>query len=251
MSLSPTIEGGATAPAALRVLFVDEHLVAVSKPSGLLVHRDEHHPTAPAALQLVRDQLGRFLYPVHRLDRPTSGILLFAFASATAARLQASMTAATAHKDYVALVRWPGSQPRLGDRWRCEQPLADDKAVPRAASSAFELQQPFRHCALLRCRIFTGRYHQIRRHLERCGRPVLGDPTYGSRRVQALFSARYGLQRLFLHLQRLLLLHPVSGEELALSDPLPADLTSVLAALPAAERSAVTARAGSPPPASA
>jgi tRNA pseudouridine65 synthase len=215
-------------PAPLPVLLMDPDFVAVSKPSGLLVHRDEHHPDAPAALQVVRDQLGRFLYPFHRLDRGTSGVLLFGFSSAAAAALQASLAAADAHKDYLALLRWPGSVPGLGDAWACDRPLTDDKDKPREARTEFELVERLRRCALVRCRIFTGRYHQIRRHANHCGRHVLGDTTHGKGRINALFRERYGLTRLFLHLQRVSLRHPTTSARLDLVDPLPAELAAVL-----------------------
>lgn len=222
---------GNPAPLPLRVLWLDDDLVAVSKPSGLLVHRDERHPDAPAALQIVRDQVGRFLYPVHRLDRATSGILVYAFASATAAALQASMTAAGAHKDYFALVRWPGSFPEFGDRWICDRPLHDEKDIARPAHSEFWLVEPFRRAALITCRIATGRYHQIRRHLNHCGRHVLGDTTHGKGRLNELYRQRYGLDRLFLHAARLSLLHPRTGQPIELLDPLPPELAAVLAAI--------------------
>ncbi|MFO0175328.1 MAG: pseudouridine synthase [Planctomycetota bacterium] len=100
----------ATAPTGethppLPVLFLDEDFVAVSKPSGLLVHRDEHHPHAPAALQTVRDQLQKHLYPFHRLDRATSGILLFGFSRRAAAALQESLAAPDARKEQPARAR--------------------------------------------------------------------------------------------------------------------------------------------------
>jgi tRNA pseudouridine65 synthase len=218
----------AAAPAPLPILFLDEHLVAVSKPSGLLVHRDEHHPEAPAALQAVRDQLGRFLWPVHRLDRPTSGILLFAFSSATAAALQASLASDECEKDYQALARWPGSDLSLGDAWVCDRPLHDDKDVARAARTEFRLVERFRHCALVGCRILTGRYHQIRRHLNHCGRHAIGDTTHGKGRINALYRERFGLCRLFLHQHRTRLRHPRTGEPLELLDPLPIELATVL-----------------------
>jgi tRNA pseudouridine65 synthase len=214
--------------APLPILFLDEHLVAVSKPSGLLVHRDDHHPEAPAALQVVRDQLGRFLYPVHRLDRPTSGILLFAFSTADAAALQASLSSDESEKDYRALVRWPGSDPGLGDAWVCDRPLHDEKDVARPARTGFQLLERFRRSALLGCRIQTGRYHQIRRHLNHCGRHVIGDTTHGKGRINALYRERYGLTRLFLHQHRTRLRHPRSGAPLELVDPLPIELAAVL-----------------------
>lgn len=221
----------------LRVLHLDDCLVAASKPSGLLVHRDERHPDAPAVLQVLRDQLGRFLYPVHRLDRATSGVIVYAFSRQDAAALQASMTAPEAHKDYLALTRWPGSFPELGDRWSCTRPLHDEKDVAREARSDFWLVEAFRRCALIGCRIFTGRYHQIRRHLNHCGRHVLGDTTHGKGRLNALYRERYGLDRLFLHAHRLCVKHPRTGEELELVDDLPPELRSVVGRLQA-ERNA-------------
>jgi tRNA pseudouridine65 synthase len=224
------VDAAEALPTPLPVLFVDDHVVAVSKPSGLLVHRDGNHPDAPAALQTVRDQLGRFLYPVQRLDRGTSGILVFAFASATAAALQAALGEDGAVKEYLALVRWPGAR-RLGPRWCNEQPLADDKAIARAACTEFDLVEALPRCALVRCRIRSGRYHQIRRHLEHDGRRILGDTTYGKRSDNAWFARRHGLERMFLHMGRLSVRHPVTGVQLDLVDELPLALQSVLASL--------------------
>ena len=215
----------------LRIVHLEDDFVAVSKPSGLLVHRDEHHPDAPAALQVVRDQLGKFLYPFHRLDRGTSGILLFAFSTATAAALQQSLSDPAAHKDYLALTRWPGSGGDLGDSWTSDRPLTDEKGVARAAKSAFERLETFHRCALVRCRIFTGRYHQIRRHLNHCGRHVIGDTTHGKGRINALFRQRHGLDRLFLHLHRITMRHPATGAVLEMVDPMPMELDSVVRSL--------------------
>ena len=221
------------APSPLREIFRDETMVAVSKPSGLLVHRDQHHPDAPAALQIVRDQTGRHLYPFHRLDRATSGVLLFAFSSAAAAALQASLSSPDADKEYHALLRWPGANGELGDSWLCDRPLHDEKDVAREARTEFTRIASFTRCALVRCRIFTGRYHQIRRHANHSGRHVLGDTTHGKGRINALFRERYGLDRLFLHLFRIRLRHPSTGEPLELTDPMPPELTSVLERLAA------------------
>jgi tRNA pseudouridine65 synthase len=210
---------------------VDEHLVAVSKPSGLLVHRDRNHPAAQAALQLVRDQTGRFVYPVHRLDRATSGLLLFAFSSTMAAALQRSLAAPTARKEYLALIRYPGSGAELGPRWSCDRPLTDENDVPRPARSDFEIVEAFSRCALVRVLLASGRYHQIRRHLNHCGRHVIGDTTHGKGRINRFFRAHHGLHRLFLHLHRLQLAHPLGAEPLDLIEPLPGELEAVLATL--------------------
>lgn len=229
-SASTSARGGASHP-PLRVLLLDEDFVAVAKPSGLLVHRDEHHPEAPAALQTVRDQLGRHLFPFHRLDRATSGVLLFAFRRDAAAALQEALASPEAHKDYLALLRWPGSNPTLPPVWTCDRPLHDDKNVARECRTDFTVLEVFRGAALTSCRLFTGRYHQIRRHANHCGRHVLGDTTHGKGRLNAIFRARYGLDRLFLHLQRVVIRHPRTGDWIAIEDPLPSELDAVLAKL--------------------
>lgn len=212
----------------LKILHQEEDFVAVSKPSGLLVHRDEHHPDAPAALQLVRDQVEQHLYPFHRLDRATSGILLFGFSRKAAAALQKSLAAADAHKDYYALLRHPGSNHELGDSWVSERPLSDDKGNKKDCRTDFEVVETFHRCALVRCRIYTGRYHQIRRHANHCGRHVIGDTTHGKGRINQLFRERYGLDRLFLHLQRVEIAHPQTGDRFVIDDPMPEELTAVL-----------------------
>lgn len=210
------------------MLLLDQDFIAVGKPSGLLVHRDEHHPDAPAALQIVRDQVGRHLYPFHRLDRGTSGVLLFGFSRPAAAALQESLAAADAHKEYVALMRYPGSNRELGPAWTCDRALHDDKDVPRDSRTDFEVLETFRGAALMRCRLFTGRYHQIRRHANHCGRHVLCDSTHGKGRLNGVFRERYGLHRLFLHLQRIVMRHPTTGAALEIVDALPVELALVL-----------------------
>lgn len=212
----------------LPVLHLDDDFVAVSKPSGLLVHRDEHHPHAAAALQTVRDQLGKHLFPFHRLDRATSGILLFGFSRRAAASLQEALAAPEAHKEYAALLRHPGADPALGTTWTCDRPLHDDADKPRACRTDFAVLEVFRGCAFASCRLHTGRYHQIRRHANHCGRHVLGDTTHGKGRLNTLFRERYGLGRLFLHLQRIELRHPTQGGPLVIVDPLPPELAHVL-----------------------
>lgn len=224
----------AEASAPLTVLWLERDFVAVSKPSGLLVHRDEHHPDAPAALQLLRDQIGRFVYPFHRLDRATSGVLLFGLSSKAAAALQAKLSAPDAHKDYLALVRYPGSNADPALAWTCDRPLTDERDIPRESRTEFRVLERFDRTAFVHCRIFTGRYHQIRRHANHCGRHVIGDTTHGKGRINALFRERYGLPRLFLHLHRVDMEHPDGGQRLVIDDPLPPLLDEVLTRLRAA-----------------
>ena len=228
MSDAPEEEPAASAGPALNILHEEEDFVAVSKPSGLLVHRDQYHPDAPAALQLVRDQVERHLYPFHRLDRATSGVLIFGYSRKAAAALQKRLAAADAHKGYLALMRYPGSGGDLGPSWTSDRPLTDDKGTQKECRTDFEVVEEFDRCALVRCRIYTGRYHQIRRHANHCGRHIIGDTTHGKGRINALFRERYGLSRLFLHLERVELEHPTTGAPLVLEDPVPAALLEVL-----------------------
>ncbi|MEC9048795.1 MAG: pseudouridine synthase, partial [Planctomycetota bacterium] len=139
MSDASDEQPAASAVPALTVLHEDDDFVAISKPSGLLVHRDEHHPDAPAALQLVRDQVGRHLYPFHRLDRATSGVLIFGYSRKAAAALQKSLSSPEAHKGYLALMRYPGSAGDIGARWTSERPLTDDKGNQKECRTDFEV----------------------------------------------------------------------------------------------------------------
>ncbi len=207
-------------------------------------HAGYHADCVSLPLQTVRDQLQKHLYPFHRLDRATSGILLFGFSRRAAARLQESLAADDAHKEYLALLRYPGSNAELGSAWTCDRPLHDDADKPRACRTDFCVVETFPRCALVQCRLFSGRYHQIRRHANHCGRHVLGDTTHGKGRINALYRERFGLDRLFLHLQHLVMRHPRTGERLELVDPLPPELDAVLAKLRSAGESPPPPAAG-------
>ena len=115
-----------------------------------------------------------------------------------------------------------------------DRPLTDDKGVQRDSRTDFKVIETYSRCALVQCRIFTGRYHQIRRHANHSGRHILGDTTHGKGRLNAAFRELYGLPRLFLHLQRVEMAHPSTGEPLVIDDPMPAELTTVLDRLRAA-----------------
>lgn len=212
---------------ALRILHLDDRVVVVDKPSGLLVHRTHAGSDEEALLQRLRDQLGRHVHPVHRLDRPTSGLLAYGLDSYAARRLQAGLKAADACKEYLVLARGP-----CPAEFASQAPLLDDKDVMRAASSEFVriASFPSARASLLRARIHTGRSHQIRRHLALLGHHVLGDARHGKRRANRFLAAHHGLTRLFLHAWRLELAHPAGGR-LAVTAPLPPELAAVLASL--------------------
>jgi tRNA pseudouridine65 synthase len=226
----------------LEILHADAALVAVMKPAGLLVHRTGLARDADAfAVQRLRDQLGRPVYPAHRLDRATSGVLLFALERDIHARLAAAFESGAVDKRYLAIVRgWPPAALTI------EHPLSrlDDEAEgpPRPATTRIvclataELdvrvdRYPTSRYALVAAEPLTGRRHQLRRHLKHAGHPIVGDTTYGQGRHNRLFRERLGSSRLLLHALGLRLAHPVSGAPLEIRAEPPEDFATVAAAL--------------------
>nr|WP_206046756.1 tRNA pseudouridine(65) synthase TruC [Haliea sp. SAOS-164] len=218
----------------LPVLYRDEHLVAVHKPSGLLVHRSpiDRHETR-FALQLVRDQVGQRVYPVHRLDKPTSGVLLFALSPEIARELSTQFAEHSMGKTYLAVVR--GYCPDSGS---IDHPLTDkadaiadrNRSQPRPAQSAHtdyrclatvELphavdRYPQARYSLVELLPREGRRHQLRRHMKHIGHPIIGDAKYGKGVHNRFFREHYACERLLLACTGMDLLHPVSGEPLQL-----------------------------------
>lgn len=219
----------------LTPIYEDEHLVAIDKPPGLLVHRTQLAAGEEvAALQLLRDQLGRMVWPVHRLDRGTSGVLVFALSAEVASLLGALFESGQMHKRYLALVRgWPAEPAGLVDH-----ALARDPELPSAGQPLLPAQTRWRvlqrlewplrtdprfattRVALLEAEPLQGRRHQIRRHLKHIAHPILGDATHGKGPLNRAVAAHLGLQRLWLHARQLRLTHPVTGAALDLQAPL-------------------------------
>lgn len=233
----------------LSVLYRDQAIVAVDKPSGLSVHRG-WDGERDVAMTRLRDQLGRHVYPVHRLDRGTSGVLLFALSAEVAASLGRILAEGRAEKSYVALVR--GVPPISGT---IDHPLPagedhHDKRV--SAVTDFWRLETFGRYSLVEARPRTGRLHQVRRHLKHIACPIIGDVNYGKGEHNRLFRASYGLHRLFLHAATLRLPHPETGHILEIHAPLPPELAAVLARLrqpalsPPAPAASVAASAPAP-----
>ncbi|HEX2011463.1 MAG TPA: pseudouridine synthase [Roseateles sp.] len=218
----------------LKVLYADEHLVAIDKPAGLLVHRsalDAHEDVF--ALQLLRDQLGRPVWPAHRLDKGTSGLLLFALSSEVASALGQAFEAGAMKKRYLALVRgWPAASEGLIDHGLARDPeraSAGQELLPARTAwrrlarvewpLASDARFPTTRGALLECRPESGRRHQIRRHLKHIAHPIIGDATHGKGPLNRALAGYLGRQRLWLHGLELALTHPLSGTPLLLRAP--------------------------------
>jgi tRNA pseudouridine65 synthase len=233
----------------LDILYRDDYVVAINKPSGLLVHRSliDRHETR-FAIQLTRDQIGQKVYPVHRLDKPTSGVLLFALDSDTARLLNAQFTAGLVHKTYLAVVRGHTAESGVIDYPLREEldKIADanaDQDKPAQAAlthyqrlATTELPFPVGRYASARYSLLeltpkTGRKHQLRRHLKHIFHPIVGDTTHGDGKHNALFREQFDCQRLLLHANTLQVTHPHHAEVLHLAAPLPLDFAPLVAEL--------------------
>lgn len=221
----------------MKVLHRDEHLLAVDKPSGLAVHRGWVDDEI-TALDLARSIAGRHVYPAHRLDRGTSGVLLFALSPEIASRLGEAFGEGRTRKVYRAIVRGhPGPEGVIDHPVRRGEER-DSPRVPavtawvRLATCEHprEGDWPLKY-SLVEARPETGRLHQIRRHMKHLSHPIVGDVRYGKREHNHLCRERFGLARLALHACALSFTHPVSGEPLTLEADLPDDLARPLAAM--------------------
>ena len=210
----------------LPLLWSDDRLVAVAKPSGLPVHRGWSQERT-VALTLARDRLGRRVYPVHRLDRATSGVLLFALDPEAARRLQEQLAAGTVHKRYLALVR--GITPAEGV---IDHPIPREDDGPRVpAVTEYRRLGTFERYSLVEAVPRTGRRHQIRRHFKHISHPLIGDVRYGKGEHNRLFRERFGLHRLALHALEIAFAHPGDGRPLCIAAPVPEDLAGPLRAM--------------------
>ncbi len=218
-----------TAPAGpLPFLYRDDALLIVNKPSGLAAHRG-HASERDNVLTRVRDQVGCYVYLVHRLDRATSGAIALVTHPALVEPVQRAFENHEVEKRYLALTR--GLVPAA---------LRVDYAIPRAEGSKERIAAvtDLRYLAAFEGRYAlieavprTGRYHQIRRHLAHLRSPIIGDTNYGDRKVNKLFRTRFGLLRLALHAHRLTLPHPVSGERVSVTAELGDDLLGPLSTM--------------------
>jgi 23S rRNA pseudouridine1911/1915/1917 synthase len=221
------------------VPYEDDHLLIVDKPAGLVVHPARGHRTGTLAQALAgRAAGGEDPYRagiVHRLDRDTSGLLVVAKSDEVHRALKALLAARKLRREYLTLVE--GRPPaRTGTidapigRDRSDRVLMSiDTDEPREARTHFEIERMLPAATLLRVVLDTGRTHQIRVHMAAIEHPVCGDPQYGT-------GGAYGLERQFLHAARLAFAHPVTGEQLDVTSPLPADLSAALARAEAGQK---------------
>jgi tRNA pseudouridine65 synthase len=218
----------------LSIIYQDEYLVAINKPSGLLVHRSMLDKNETQfAMQLLRDQIGQHLFPVHRLDRPTSGVLVFALSSAIARQLGEQFASQMIEKTYLAIVRG-----HIMDAGKIDYALKEkldkiaDKMVKQDKPSQeavtlfnrldkFELPFAVSKYASARYSLVqltpkTGRKHQLRRHLAHINHPIVGDTAHGDGKHNTFIRQQFNFNQLALTCKSMLLMHPVSEGALLL-----------------------------------
>jgi tRNA pseudouridine65 synthase len=223
-----------------KILYQDDHFVAINKPSGILVHRTKirYARNDGFVLQQLRDQIRQRLYPVHRLDKQTSGVLIFGFSGADAKAMNLILQSGEAEKRYLAIVR--GYTAATG---RIDHPVKKEKSkeAVAAVSEYLTLDQtelPFpvgryetARYSLVEVRPLSGRTHQIRKHFAHIFHPVIGDGKYGDRFHNRFFVSQYDCGRLLLHAKGLRFMHPFLEKEVEIEAEIPADFRQVRKAL--------------------
>lgn len=219
----------------LEIVYQDDYLVAINKPHGLLVHRSSiANDTSEFALQLLRDQLGKKVYPVHRIDRKTGGLLLFAFDKDTEIAMQKLFAENQISKTYLALVR--GYAPDEGE---IDYPLRKENGTLQDAFTAYKAllrtevevplgKHPTSRYTLIEVKPRTGRMHQIRKHMAHIFYPIIGDRTHGCNKQNKLFKERWGIETMFLHASSLAFSHPVTGQPVQITAAVRAEFEEVL-----------------------
>ena len=231
---------------SLNILFEDESLVVVNKDSGLLVHKTSIDARETKfALQILRDQIRQRVFLVHRLDKPTSGALIFAKSKEIAAKMSQEFVEQRVHKKYLAIVRGAVKGQILIDYPLKE--VRDQKNDPRMQKTKdAQVAQTFIKClssielpvrvgrysssrySLIEANPLTGRQHQIRRHLKHISHPIIGDINYGSGEHNRFFENHLGVRRLFLACTQIAFTHPTTQKILSVDAPLAEDFQSTI-----------------------
>jgi tRNA pseudouridine65 synthase len=214
----------------LDIIYQDEVMVIVNKPTGLLVHRSPIAADASEfAIQVLRDQIGQKVFPVHRLDRKTSGLLVFALNEEVNKLMQMAFMNRAVEKKYLALVRG-----FIAEKGTIDYALTNESGKVQEAITHFQLLQQFEieipngkfstaRYSLVEVNPETGRMHQIRKHFAHIFHPIIGDRPHGCNKQNKLFLVKWGMNSMLLHANELTFKHPISNQEMTFKAPLPAD----------------------------
>lgn len=225
-------------PNEFKILYQDDYLVAIHKPAGLLVHRSpiDKHETQ-FAVQITRDIIGKMVFPIHRLDKPTSGLLLFALDACTAKHLSEQFREHSINKSYLAICRgWTDKSGRIDTplKYKLDKLADKNRQAPLEPQTALtdyrtiaqttvehtigEFQQ--QRYSLVALNPATGRKHQLRRHLKHISHPIIGDVKHGDRYHNHFFNGWLRQHRLYLAATQLEFIHPITAETMVIKAPL-------------------------------
>ncbi|MBL4676861.1 MAG: pseudouridylate synthase [Mucilaginibacter sp.] len=219
----------------LEIIYRDEHLIAINKPHGLLVHRSSiAADVSEFAIQLLRDQIGQKVYPVHRIDRKTAGVLLFALDKETEIAMQQAFMENRVKKRYLAIVRGftPDEEtidyPLRKENGTLQDALTRYRTLSRAELDIALGKHPTSRYSLVLAEPQTGRMHQLRKHLAHVFHPIIGDRTHGCNKQNKMFKEMWEMETMLLHAKELRFTHPVSNEDVAITAKLQPEFGRVM-----------------------
>ena len=207
----------------LDIIYRDEHLIAINKPHGLLVHKSKYVGEADYfAVQLLRDQIGQYVWPCHRIDRKTSGVLLFSLDVETNSLMQQQFTDGEVDKIYLSIVRGYTEDEGVIDYILVNESGKSQEAVTKYKTlKKVELDVPFgkfqtSRYSLIEAYPQTGRMHQIRKHMAHIFHPIIADRTHGCNKQNRLFKDKWDMTTMLLHAQELTFNHPLTNQEIVI-----------------------------------
>lgn len=219
----------------LEVLFKDEELIAINKPHGLMVHRSKlSGNTDQFAVQQLRDQIGQHVYPVHRLDRKTSGVLLFTLKRDLVAPMQQQFAEQKVSKTYWAILRgYTNDEGTIdytltNDKGKAQKAVTNYKTIERTEIALAFGKFPTSRYSFVEAMPKTGRMHQLRKHFAHIDHPIIGDRPHGCNKQNKLFLEKWNLKTMLLHARHLSFTHPVSGKEIITKAQCSEDFESML-----------------------
>ncbi|HAF28518.1 MAG TPA: pseudouridylate synthase [Bacteroidales bacterium] len=219
----------------LEIIYRDEFLVAINKPHGLAVHRSKYVGEAENyALQLLRDQLQQYVFPCHRIDSKTAGVLLFSLNIEVNRLMQQQFALNQVKKKYLAIVR--GYTPDLGV---IDYPLTNEKGKTQDAITEYkalkkvELDLPFgkfktSRYSLVEINPQTGRMHQIRKHFAQIDHPIIGDRPHGCNKQNKLFKDKFNMTTMMLHAKEIIFYHPINKSKIIIQADLHSEFQKMM-----------------------
>lgn len=217
---------------SLEILFEDSHIAAVYKPAGVQVHAMKGRRCHGTLISLLDKHWNDAPKPVHRLDRPTSGIVLCGFDKESIADLNRQFRQGEVEKTYRAIVRgWPKDQGDIDialqvyESHKIQEAFSHYKTLHRWTIPVASQRFPTSRFALVELKPKTGRFHQLRRHMARISHPIIGDTSHGDHRCSKVFRDYYSIQRLMLHAESLRFIHPHTKKAMEILCPARQDFT--------------------------